>query len=340
MRGVRRLGAVMRTVDDQAATALGISAVDLLCLGELDAAGPMSPGDLVELTGLTSGAITGVVDRLEQSGFVRRTADPSDRRRVLVVPTGARTDEVTRALAPTTRVAEQLRAQFGAEKLALVTSMLGRAEASLRELVQDARPQSGPGTSTADGRTTAPLGKLESARLVVNVKAVPLSIDAGDAGDSLFSAPRAIRARVSGSTVELRANPMRGGHGPMGGALHVALNPGVTWSIELKSTAGQIDLDATGLQIESVDIAGNANQIELSLPAPAAIVPVTVSSKASHIDMRRPKGSGIGVEARGLTNSIMIGRTRVGPGARHSDGSESERYEVEVSGHANSVMVH
>jgi DNA-binding MarR family transcriptional regulator len=47
----------------------------------------MSAGRLAELTGLTTGAVTGIIDRLEESGYVRRADDPKDRRRIIVEPT-------------------------------------------------------------------------------------------------------------------------------------------------------------------------------------------------------------------------------------------------------------
>src|SRR5919201_431152 len=46
--------------------------------------GPGSAGELAKITGLTSGAVTGVIDRLEKAGFVERVPDPEDRRKVLV----------------------------------------------------------------------------------------------------------------------------------------------------------------------------------------------------------------------------------------------------------------
>jgi DNA-binding MarR family transcriptional regulator len=63
---------------------LGLHATDHKCADLIMRKGPMTPGQLAELTGLTTGAITGVVDRLEARGFVRRVADPDDRRRVIV----------------------------------------------------------------------------------------------------------------------------------------------------------------------------------------------------------------------------------------------------------------
>lgn len=65
---------------------LGLSLLDLNCLGALVARGPMAAGQLAQENGVTTGAITGVIDRLEAVGHVRRDRDPKDRRRVLVTP--------------------------------------------------------------------------------------------------------------------------------------------------------------------------------------------------------------------------------------------------------------
>src|ERR1700751_1456176 len=64
----------------------GVSGSDLDCMDFLNLEGRMTAGRLAELTGLTTGAITGVVDRLEKAGFVRRERDESDRRKVFIVP--------------------------------------------------------------------------------------------------------------------------------------------------------------------------------------------------------------------------------------------------------------
>jgi DNA-binding MarR family transcriptional regulator len=48
------------------------------------AEGPLTAGRIAELTGLSTGAVTGVVDRLEKVGLVRRVRDLEDRRKVLV----------------------------------------------------------------------------------------------------------------------------------------------------------------------------------------------------------------------------------------------------------------
>lgn len=73
------------------ANAIGISGSDLDCLDFVNLEGRVTAGRLAEVTGLTTGAITGVVDRLEKAGLVRRERDEADRRKVfiLVVPENA-----------------------------------------------------------------------------------------------------------------------------------------------------------------------------------------------------------------------------------------------------------
>src|ERR1700743_790288 len=66
------------------ANVAGISGSDLDCMDFLNLEGRMTAGRLAELTGLTTGAITGVVDRLEKAGFVRRERDETDRRKVFI----------------------------------------------------------------------------------------------------------------------------------------------------------------------------------------------------------------------------------------------------------------
>src|SRR5919108_6051508 len=67
------------------ANVAGISGSDLECLDFLILEGRVTAGRLAEVTGLTTGAITGVVDRLEKAGFVRRERDEADRRKVFIV---------------------------------------------------------------------------------------------------------------------------------------------------------------------------------------------------------------------------------------------------------------
>lgn len=70
--------------DDVAAELLGINRTDLRCVDIVSRLGRTSAGELAREAGLTSGGVTTVVDRLERAGYVRRVADPDDRRRIWI----------------------------------------------------------------------------------------------------------------------------------------------------------------------------------------------------------------------------------------------------------------
>ena len=69
----------------QVADQLGLGVSDMQFMTYLMQEGPLSPGRLSELSGLKSGSVTGVIDRLEHAGYVRRERDETDRRKVRVV---------------------------------------------------------------------------------------------------------------------------------------------------------------------------------------------------------------------------------------------------------------
>jgi len=75
--------------DNLAARRLGVNTTDLLCLNAIENAGGLTAGELAREAGLTTGAVTGVVDRLERAGLARRVPDAADRRRVNIEVTPA-----------------------------------------------------------------------------------------------------------------------------------------------------------------------------------------------------------------------------------------------------------
>lgn len=102
----------------------GINRTDWRCLDILGTRGPMTAGQLAEAVRLTTGAVTGVLDRLEAAGLVRRIRDTQDRRKVIV----AVTDELDRVGAPVygplIADAAEAHAVFDAEELELITRFI------------------------------------------------------------------------------------------------------------------------------------------------------------------------------------------------------------------------
>jgi DNA-binding MarR family transcriptional regulator len=84
LMAMRQTGSTLQLLGQVAAERIGVNATDLNCLNIVALTGPMAAGDLARQTGLTTASITGVLDRLEEGGFVRRERDPKDRRRVIV----------------------------------------------------------------------------------------------------------------------------------------------------------------------------------------------------------------------------------------------------------------
>jgi DNA-binding MarR family transcriptional regulator len=79
---------------------VGIHSTDMETMDLLLNLGPMTAGELAQRTGLSSGATTRLIDRLERAGYVRRSVDEADRRRVIVLPDPANLGKVMALFEP------------------------------------------------------------------------------------------------------------------------------------------------------------------------------------------------------------------------------------------------
>lgn len=84
MLAVRRSSAAGVLHSQAVAKKVGVNSTDLECLDLILTGGPATAGEIGRRTGLTSGAVTGLIDRLERQGLVERFRDAQDRRKVLV----------------------------------------------------------------------------------------------------------------------------------------------------------------------------------------------------------------------------------------------------------------
>lgn len=82
----RKLSTATIIFHEAVAEKAGMSGTDHKYLDLVFQEGPMTAGKLAELTGLTTGAITGIIDRLEKQGLVERKRDSDDRRKVMIIP--------------------------------------------------------------------------------------------------------------------------------------------------------------------------------------------------------------------------------------------------------------
>jgi DNA-binding MarR family transcriptional regulator len=116
----------------------GINPTDLKVLSILSRQGSLSAGRIAELTGLTTGAITFMFDRLEKVGYARRVRHPTDRRVVLIEllpePLQRATGNYFASMAQATADAVK---NYTDEQLELVIDFLGKINTAAEEVVKD-----------------------------------------------------------------------------------------------------------------------------------------------------------------------------------------------------------
>jgi DNA-binding MarR family transcriptional regulator len=146
------LNAAMRDVSAQGvlysqavADRLGINSTDLECLDHISR-GQLTAGRLAQLTGLTSGAITGIIDRLERAGLARRERDADDRRKILVRALPAVSERLAPLFTPMERAAMAVLSNYRDDELALFLDFLIAARAAALSALSRLRtlPQPGP----------------------------------------------------------------------------------------------------------------------------------------------------------------------------------------------------
>jgi DNA-binding MarR family transcriptional regulator len=138
--------------DAAIAEVLGLNTTDMRVLDFLGRTGdptsfesaPVTAGDLARASGLTTGAVTAVIDRLEQGGWVRRLPDPSDRRRVVVELTDKAVQMTIEMYGPLKEKGERVLAPYTVRELELMLAVLRASRevtnehtAELRELLRE-----------------------------------------------------------------------------------------------------------------------------------------------------------------------------------------------------------
>jgi DNA-binding MarR family transcriptional regulator len=351
---------------------LGLAVTDTEALEQLAALGRATAGQIAELTGLTSGAATRMIDRLEQSGFVRRAADPADRRRVIVEPVVERVRDVEAQYAALRTATHAAIERYSADELKLIRDYLDQALEAGRSVTS--RLTEAPSSAGSDSSSSAPLGGTTTARLVF-VSGAPYVTLRGERNmASLY------RAQFRGATPKVRVRDglvtVRYGRlswfewrTQIAGQLleasahwrddraDIALNGDLPWAIELRGGVSRLTGDLGELELSSLEATGGISKVDLSLPSPTAIVPIRMSGGANDLALHRPAGTGMRLRIRGGANKVTVDGQRIhgrgdvtfdetGPTQRGEVSFETKgfaastrRYEIELSGGANRLTV-
>ncbi|MGI5323173.1 MarR family winged helix-turn-helix transcriptional regulator [Actinomadura nitritigenes] len=122
------------------ASKAGMNVTDAQCVNALTLDGPQTPGRLAELMGITTGgAITAVIDRLEKAGYVKRTRDPDDRRRVIVELVPENVARFGEYFEPIARVFRERLASYTDDQIAVLLDWITSNNAAMPGVIEQVR---------------------------------------------------------------------------------------------------------------------------------------------------------------------------------------------------------
>ncbi|MGI8688248.1 MAG: MarR family winged helix-turn-helix transcriptional regulator [Thermomicrobiales bacterium] len=145
----RKMSAYGVLLSHTVAERVGIHPTDLECADMLNWTGPITAGKIAGLTGLTTGAVTALINRLERAGFVRRARDPDDKRRVIVHPIAERQAAVAPFFAPLVRAMMAVLAHYDDRELALILDFARQTTAVSAEEIAKLRARNPAEKETA-----------------------------------------------------------------------------------------------------------------------------------------------------------------------------------------------
>ena len=128
---MRGLGTRSVLYQQKVATSLGLYNHDFIAVDILRESGAITAGELSRLTGLTTGSITSLVDRLEKADYVRRESDPKDRRKVMIIPQYEHKEEVKEQYYALHEAMVELASTYTEDELKIIIQFLENANTVL-----------------------------------------------------------------------------------------------------------------------------------------------------------------------------------------------------------------
>ena len=343
-REVKQLNGLTAFFFRAAAARAEINVTDLEVVGLLELGGPMTAGQLAELMGLTTGAITGMVDRMEKAGYVIRERDPEDGRRVIV-----RLDSEGKALKKIAPVLDSIQdgwgeiaAEYDDTQLAMLVDFLQKGSAMSREEIARLRMAAG-----GDQGFTAPLANLREGVLTIAADSTDLFVQVGTQDAELYRATfegPVPKVSVENETISIRYSrrllgPGLGSYLGLGRRVaRINLSDAAVWQIAIRGAGSSISVALTGLPLARLEVEGAGSMIQITLPKPSGVVPVKAGGGGSDITIRRPADAAMRAQARGWGSAVAFDDqpiAEVSSGLRlNTPGHEEARdvYEIEVSG--------
>ena len=329
-----------------AAARLGMTVTDMQVIDLLESTGPATAGQLADLTGLTTGAITGMLNRLEETGLVHRERDPNDGRRVIVRLARGK-DEMQKIgpiFASLGKAWNELASDYDDEQLAFLLEFLKRSNAlSGKEIVKLREAPEGE-----EGIFSAPLGELESARLVVSSGLSRLTLRTKDGMAGLYQASfegPVPEVSVKEGVATIRYPRRLWGLGGEKRVAEVTLSTAIPWRIAIQGGASEVTAELGGLDLVGLEVKGGLSMIRLELPVPSGVVPIRISGGASEITIRRPTGVAARAHLKGWASGLVFDDqtfSDLGNNVRMQSSDfepTSPYYDIEVASSASLVTI-
>ena len=348
-REMQKLVAEVVLFNQAVADQLGMNPTDLQCLNILSETGPVAAGRLAEETGLTTGAVTGVIDRLERAGYAWRERDPKDKRRVIVHPLPERArGEIGPLYASIGRSFAEMCSRYDEGELALILDFVTRSHPLNREETARLRGRT-PGEEGEGNEFAAPLDSVMSGRLVFERGASDIFVGVDPSMRDLLRTHlegSVSQVRVADGTATVRQRRRRlPSLSRDERANEILLNGSIPWEVEVRGGASNLYADFDELELRSLEIKGGASESVLRLPHPPGTVTLRILGGASELTIHRPEG----VAARIL---ICHGSSKLAFDEQHfgAIGGEmrwqspdydvaADRYDIEISGGANRLTI-
>jgi DNA-binding MarR family transcriptional regulator len=347
LRSLRRVNLQGSFFGQTVAVRFGLSESDIETLEALIDLGATTAGRLAELTGLTSGAVTRVIDRLEQSGYVRRVPDPADRRKVIVEVVPEKVAAVQSTLNRVGAAGAEEIGRYTDAQLALISDFLTRMEQITRDEATNLREHPDERSeSELLSEHSASLSGLTSARLFIRSGLSEVRLRSGAPTGELYraefqGATPQVRLRDGRVIVQYRGLPFdwRKRKATFG------LNTTIPWSIEIVGGVGRVEADLRSVDVSKFELTGGTETFQLELGTPRGETGVRIVGGARTIRLERPSTVPVRLSLHGGTGQVLLDGTSLGEkGGKATMGSPGwdpakDRYNVEVVGGSKSIEI-
>ena len=363
----RRLSDRAALYQEAAAERLGINPTDLRCLSLVIAEPGITASRVAELSGLTTGAVTGILDRLERAHLARRDPDPADRRRTLVQPLPDRSAEIAAVYGPLDDAVGELLRAYGPEEQRVVGEFVTRATTAVED--ETARLRAHTRGGFVGEMFTAPRGEVTVARLKFESGAARLSrrwAPLGPDGEARMVAELA-RTSLALRSGDLDQELARGTFtGPMPDVLTrdgvvmvryrrrldwrqhsaaIGLSTSVPWVIEVGGGLSALTAELGSVLVRAISIRGGVEKLDMRLPSPDGTSRLTLSGGAADVTLTHPPGTFVRLAVKGGIHDARFGGERLRqvygdlrietPGAA----SAPDRWEIEMTGGVRTLSV-